>query len=138
MVNSENFTTDAEYQELCAEILEWPEKYPSLKVQDQRIFIRLEPRVNQSQADSSIWKLWVTKKMILKLLSQEHDSPLDAHGGICKTLERLRRMYYWPRMPKQVREYISKCDICKTTKAPNNQPEEQLPIHRPKTRPQRN
>jgi len=43
---------------------------------------------------------------------------VSAHGGIAKTLEIIRRQFYWPGMVTQVREYIRSCVVCKTTKAP--------------------
>jgi len=52
-------------------------------------------------------------------LKNAHDDPLASHGGVHKTLERLRRYYYWPGWVKGVKEYIRSCDTCKMNKAPN-------------------
>lgn len=57
--------------------------------------------------------------MTRTIIEQEHDDTLAAHGGVKKTLERIRRMFYWPRMVLDIREYIAKCELCKTTKSPN-------------------
>jgi len=35
-----------------------------------------------------------------------------------KTIERLRRNFYWPGLSKEVRYYVRNCEICKETKAP--------------------
>ena len=36
-----------------------------------------------------------------------------------KTLEKLRRLYYWPNMTLQVRGLIRQCTVCKETKSCN-------------------
>jgi len=36
-----------------------------------------------------------------------------------KTLEILRRQFYWPGMTIQVQEYVWGCEVCKESKAPN-------------------
>ena len=74
-----------------------------------------EPVLNQENQ----WKLWVPTELTNSLIEDYHNPPLACHGGIAKTLERLRRYFYWPRMAVQVRDYVAKCDICKQTKAPN-------------------
>ena len=36
--------------------------------------------------------------------------------GIARTLARLRKKYWFPRMAQQVKEYVNSCDICQRTK----------------------
>lgn len=36
-----------------------------------------------------------------------------------KTLDLIRRKFYWPGLVRDIRKYINECDICKGTKAPN-------------------
>lgn len=52
-------------------------------------------------------------------MTRAHNPPLASHGGIGKTLDRLKLTYYWPGMATRVRDFIRKCDTCKETKAPN-------------------
>ena len=51
-----------------------------------------------------------------KLLSEAHDAPLSGHLGRDKTLERLSRNFYWPRMHQQVHDYVRTCDSCQAIK----------------------
>lgn len=44
-------------------------------------------------------------------ISKAHDVPVASHGGITKTLELLRRTFYWPGMLPDVREYIRNCNV---------------------------
>lgn len=36
-----------------------------------------------------------------------------------KTLELLRRLFFWPGMSKDVRDFVRNCEVCKATKSPN-------------------
>ncbi|KAI8116024.1 Retrovirus-related Pol polyprotein from transposon 297 [Lucilia cuprina] len=67
--------------------------------------------MNTCTDDDLAWKLWIPK--------EAHDSHLSSHGGINKTLERIRRFYFWPNLVNDVRCYINSCDVCKGTKYPN-------------------
>ena len=46
-----------------------------------------------------------------------HDTPAAGHGGRSKTLELLRREYYWPQMRKDVARYVKNCHTCSRSKA---------------------
>lgn len=66
------------------------------------------------------FKLWIPTGLVPEVLKIAHDDPLASHGGVHKTLERLRRYYYWSGLVRDVKEYILACDVCKMTKAPNS------------------
>ncbi|KAF5462657.1 hypothetical protein F2P56_018645 [Juglans regia] len=51
-----------------------------------------------------------------KLLQLVHSSALGGHSGYDKTLHRLRRDFYWEGMKKNVKEYITDCEICQCVK----------------------
>jgi hypothetical protein len=61
------------------------------------------------------------KKVKESLLNEAHDVPTTGHLGVDKTLEKLQRYYYWPKMVKLVRRYLESCDVCQRTK-PLSQP----------------
>lgn len=96
-----------------------PKKFPSIKIHNNKIFIRLDSKPNDELSDVSVWIVWLPNSMVPNVLKAEHDATTAAHGGITKTLERIRRTCYWPRMSKEVRRYVLNCEICKTCKAPN-------------------
>ena len=52
------------------------------------------------------------------LLSEAHDTIFGGHFGIEKTLEKLKRYWYWPAMTRDVEDYIKSCTICQKTKHP--------------------
>ena len=55
------------------------------------------------------------------LLYAIHDSITAMHPGVTKTLQRLRDLYWFPRMTYEVEEYISRCTSCQQRKNPQKQ-----------------
>ena len=48
-----------------------------------------------------------------------HDDPANGgHQGRDKTLERMRRHFYWPSMRKDVTKWVATCETCQLTKVP--------------------
>lgn len=69
--------------------------------------------------ENSQWKLIVPKELREEVIIACHTPPTSAQNGIAKTLHRIRRFFYWPGMVADVRRFISDCDLCKTSKIPN-------------------
>jgi len=109
----------SEYVNLRQQIETSPEKFPILRIHENRIYIRLEPKLMDKLSDLSIYKLWIPVELRKSLIEHNHDEPVAAHGGIKKTLDRLRKFYYWPHMAQDVKSFVLKCDVCKETKASN-------------------
>src|SRR5271169_1965960 len=58
----------------------------------------------------------------LFLLQSHHASPAAGHPGRSKTLELLSRMYYWPRMRKDVERFVRNCHICQRSRTSRHAP----------------
>lgn len=69
--------------------------------------------------EQSLWKIWVPDGLRQPLLREMHGDKSAGHGGIAKTLFRLRTWYYWPGMAGDVRNFIAECELCKCSKSPN-------------------
>jgi hypothetical protein len=69
-------------------------------------------------------KLYVPQQraLITELMQLYHDDQFAGHWGIDKTLELLRRKFYWEDMAADVREYILACPQCQGTAIPNHKP----------------
>ena len=57
-----------------------------------------------------------------KILHELHDTPTAAHFGAAKTLERVSRDFYWPKMRQTVDAYVKGCDACQRHKSVNARP----------------
>lgn len=108
---------NTEYLELLHKIKTSPENYDAFKLYDDRIYIKIDPTPNEDLCDLPAYKLWIPSPLTQFLINKEHNSAV--HSGIKKTLESLRRFYYWPNMKNEVYTFIKNCDTCKETKHTN-------------------
>ena len=67
-------------------------------------------------------RLYVPVALRNELLREAHDVPIAGHLGRAKTLERLQRSFYWPKMQHTVMEYIKTCESCQRNKPSNQKP----------------
>ena len=54
------------------------------------------------------------KKMVFE---NEHDTRVAGHMGMDKTLQMINRNFYWPRMAKDIEDYVCTCNNCQRNKA---------------------
>jgi hypothetical protein len=64
-------------------------------------------------------KIYVPNNNEIKLdiLHMYHDPPLAGHTGRDKTVELIRRRFYWPSVKSFVEDYIASCPACARNKA---------------------
>lgn len=117
-LDSPEFMSD-DYLALLEQVQANKDQLPDLSITGDKVYIRTEPNRSHVASDRSCWKLWIPETLTHNLITRAHNPPLASHGGIAKTLDRLKLTFYWPNMATQVRTFISKCDTCKETKAPN-------------------
>src|SRR5277367_6328261 len=60
------------------------------------------------------------KQLRTHILREHHDIEIAGHLGMDKTIEATTRLYYWPKMGKDIKKYIQTCDTCQRNK-PSNQ-----------------
>lgn len=117
-LNSPSFDSE-EYSNLKAKIKTNQEKYPDVKIIDKYVYIRTQHYNGIEESEQQCWKLWIPSSLRETLLEQYHNLPTSAHGGMFKTLDLLRRLFFWPGMVRDVRSFVGNCVICKSTKSPN-------------------
>lgn len=110
---------DRDYQTLKYKIKENASSYPDIKTVDKYVYIRTEHYSGNPDQETNAWKLWIPENLRQSLIIRFHNSPNAAHGGIGKTLDLIRRNFYWPGMVTDVRNYVRDCETCKQTKHPN-------------------
>ena len=47
-----------------------------------------------------------------EILAAYHDGPLGGHLGHDKVHDRMRGKYWWPRMHREIRDYVASCPVC--------------------------
>lgn len=104
------------YTNLRKTLLEEPDKYPDFKVSDKYIYYRTQHYRGDIIQEENTWKLYVPEGLRETLIKNNHDQPNCAHGGVYKTVDRIRRFYYWPHMYNEIKTFITNCEVCKTTK----------------------
>lgn len=110
-----------EYRELIHEVSEHGNELPDVKVQDGVLYKRTKFRTGDDLVDSAtVWKVWVPKNLRNTLIANAHQPPSASHGGADKTIDLVRRYYFWPGLSRDVREFVSRCVTCKESKAPNH------------------
>ena len=55
-------------------------------------------------------------------ISMYHDAPSQGHPSAHRTLEAVRRFYYWPTICADVQEYVDTCDSCQRHKKSSQLP----------------
>ena len=114
-LNSEEFKSE-EYTNQKNTVQNNKDVLPDVKVDGNHIYKRT---FSTDGAQVPIWRLWVPERLRLEIIKNAHDPSSAAHGGFVKTLEQIKRYYYWPRMAYHIKEYVNECTTCKETKAPN-------------------
>ena len=61
-----------------------------------------------------------------EILTVAHNAILSGHFGRKKTLQRIRREFYWFEMRKDVEIWIQRCDVCAQSKVTNRKPKAPL------------
>lgn len=115
-LDSDAFKSD-EYSKLKEEIQN--SNLPDFKLVDGYIYKRTEFSSGEID-ESNLWKLMVPIELRQDVIYSAHNTPTSAHSGIAKTIERIRRYFYWPRLATDVKEYILNCKLCKTSKTQTN------------------
>jgi hypothetical protein len=61
-----------------------------------------------------------------EILTVAHNAILSGHFGRKKTLQRIRREFYWFEMREDVEIWIQRCDVCAQSKVTNRKPKAPL------------
>jgi hypothetical protein len=69
--------------------------------------------------------LWFEDRLVVpknkdlkkKILDEAHLSKFSMHPGSTKMYHDLKPLYWWPRMKREIAQYVSKCDTCQRIKA---------------------
>lgn len=54
--------------------------------------------------------------LVPEIFHDAHDAPISGHLGFDKTYDKLRRVYFWPRLARDLLAYIRSCPDCQRNK----------------------
>ena len=66
--------------------------------------------------------LFVPDSVRSQVLQWIHTSPFACHPGYKRTLELLKRHFFWPKMDQDTREFVAACTTCARSKASHRAP----------------
>lgn len=107
--------THDNYDDLADQIKTDPGKFPDYRVTDGTIF-RFIKSSNHHEDPRFYWKVYPREDDRGEIVQKEHEV---AHFGTEKTLQGLRRRWFWPGMAKDVKKHCGECLKCQTSKAGN-------------------
>lgn len=62
-------------------------------------------------------RLCVPESQKLDVIKEGHDLIVEgSHAGYHRTYNRITSTYYWPRMSRDIKKYVTTCDICQKAK----------------------
>jgi len=66
--------------------------------------------------------LWVPEGLVQRIMESEHDTKVAGHMWQDKTIELIRRNFWWPKMKEQIIDFVRSCPECKQNKASRHPP----------------
>jgi len=66
--------------------------------------------------------LWVPNGLIQQIMESEHDKKVGGHMGQDKTIELIRRNFWWPKMNERIIDFFRSCPECEQNKTSRHQP----------------
>lgn len=69
--------------------------------------------------DVSRWRILVPEPLREKIIENCHSVMWAGHPGTERTLSRVKQQYYWPKMNRDVDEFVKRCESCAKRKSPN-------------------
>ena len=93
------------------EIVRGQEKY---RIQKKNLVVH----VTGQPEDSQYWRMVVPDDLEVKslLVSELHSVPYAAHPGVQRTIDKVRRYFWWKGMAGDIREFVEACPICQLEK----------------------
>jgi len=67
-------------------------------------------------------KLWIPAGTVQRVMESEHDTKVAGHMGQDKTIELIRRNFWWPKMNERIIDFVRSCPECQKNKVARHQP----------------
>ena len=113
------YKKDKHFQEVLkamSETKDWAKPlFPQYYVRDDGLLMFEDGTTNS--------RLCVPEELRLEIMKDIHDGVTEsAHAGYHRCYNRIAGTYYWPRMSRDIKRYVSTCDICQKAKPRRHAP----------------
>lgn len=82
--------------------------------------------ISQNRDDDH--QLLVPKSQVKEVVSFAHDSPVGGHFGFRRTLQKVKKQFYWPNCSSDVEDYCRTCSTCQARSGPRTRQRSRLQI----------
>lgn len=111
IINHNGFnTSDGWYTGMFAKCKNNPSSTPDYIIKNNKLY--RYSRSNTPFNSEFTWKCVVPLEFRDSIIAQNHCTPTTAHFGTYKTYHRIKHLYFWPGMYRDVATFISNCEIC--------------------------
>ncbi|XP_074299554.1 uncharacterized protein LOC141630681 [Silene latifolia] len=69
------------------------------------------------------WCVYDDEELKRKILTEAHSTPYSVHPGEDKLYKDLKKIFGWPRMKKEVDQFVSRCLTCQRVKGEHKRPQ---------------
>ena len=113
----EQFSADPDCRELIRQKKKYRMKNGSLCVHEE-----------EQDTSQQYWRIIVPDDQDIKtnVLKEIHCVPYAGHPGYIRTLEIVKRHFYWSHMTPEVRAFVLDCPVCQIEKGSSQKPAGQL------------
>jgi len=78
---------------------------------------------------TSVLQLLVPRHRVKEILEEAHSSSIGGHFGINKTLEKVRKRFYWASCKQDVEHWCKTCKVCISKQGPSGKGKSPLQIY---------
>ena len=78
----------------------------------QRKNFRVSPQGILHRVEGNRWLMLVPQVLRLKIMRENHDVPSIGHVGLNRTVDHIKRAFWWRGMWSDVGEYVRTCPVC--------------------------
>jgi RNase H-like domain found in reverse transcriptase/Reverse transcriptase (RNA-dependent DNA polymerase)/Integrase zinc binding domain/Integrase core domain len=96
-----------------------PLKHPDWRIEHNRLYKFLDTHTMDPESE---WKLIVPEESRQAVYTECHDNITSGHLGARKTWKRAQQHYFWPRMHRDISNYVHRCDTCQRMKKEQHGP----------------
>ena len=104
-------------------LLSYWSQWGRLFLKDGLVFRRWE---NEVTGQEIYQQICLPESLVPQVLHALHDSPSAGHLGVSKTLENVRRRFYWHGMREDLENHIRRCGPCAEVNDPSKLPKAPL------------